>query len=738
MIESIKERLNNEVSRQNPLIWLKNEGKEAKEVDFNDIIDSAVSVIYLYTRDDEPALLVEMITAIGNSIRDKYELRRDTASSARIGAFLLYSFELNNILKTKLAKGSNGHNTYIVEILNEEDLSKLWATVKAEKTEKLPSLTPYADWVSGKHETGVLMVKTNSKEVISSLDPQEQPMLFECLNRSQRTGWQVNEAVLSLFSWALRNKAEAFADIWELQNPEAKASKLREAKTVESIAQRMLNKTFYHMYYYDFRGRKYPATAYFHEQGADGAKGLLLRQDKKAIGEQGFFWLLISIASNWAGDSGNDRKTDKIPLNDRVHWVLDNKEIILSYANEPKVNQGWMNADKPWQFLAACLEYKKVVDWEEAGNDPYEFESSLECFIDGSNNGSQHLSALTHDEETAPHVNLVPLVYPGDLYKYVADHVWLRINAQTAKLSRREKAKYDNVIDTLIDLKQSIQAAPLKSDRRKELIEEIKKFKLTHKDDIRKASCVYWSRITDEKHRRKVVKRNVMTLPYGGTAYGLGQQQIDDARKHGIDQLMSMEHIWGSYIGREVFEDCKESLRRPMRLLSVFEEAGRKAEAKVEFLRWKVPITNFPVVQHYTEGTVKLTWVQYGPIINPKPNGENDNSLRLSVCYPELPKPAKGKQSQAASPNAIHSLDAAHLTIATCRADFPITTIHDSFGCLLGDMPELFCLIRETFVELYQADPLTSLMEDINGDVSNVELGTLNVEEILESEYAFA
>jgi DNA-directed RNA polymerase, mitochondrial len=232
---------------------------------------------------------------------------------------------------------------------------------------------------------------------------------------------------------------------------------------------------------------------------------------------------------------------------------------------------------------------------------------------------------------------------------------------------------------------------------------------------------------------------NVMTLPYGSTAYGLGQQMIDDARKHGIDLLMHLEHKWGAYLGREVFDDCKISLRRPMQLLSVFEAAGRKAEQEGRFLKWTVPITHFPVVQNYTEGKVKKIWVQYGPRYGEMLNTKHyANEIQLAVCFIEDVKPSKGKQSQGASPNAIHSLDAAHLALTVHKADFPVSTIHDSFGCLLADMPKLYSLIRETFVELYMTDPLTSIMNDIQGDISNIEFGNLDIKLILQSEYCFA
>lgn len=489
-------------------------------------------------------------------------------------------------------------------------------------------------------------------------------------------------------------------------------------------------------------GRKYPATAYLHEQGTDASKGLLLREDKKTIGEQGFFWLLISIASNWAGSAGRDdgAKTDKIPLNDRVHWAIDNEEILLSYAQSPKINQGWMKADKPWQFLAACNEWLKASKWASANKKSiYDYESHLECFIDGSNNGSQHLSALTLDEVTAPHVNLVPSELPGDLYKYVADHVWAKFNEEISYTDPYTLKQCDSFIDTITDYKLQIAAAPPKSDLRKELVAQIISYKADKKELINQSAVVYWHRIKDSKHKRKICKRGVMTLPYGGSPYGLGQQVIDDARKHGIEQLNSMEHAWGAYMGKAIYNDCEVSLARPMRLLSVFEEAGNKAGKENRFLSWTAPITNFPVVQHYVEGISKRVYIQYGPPIGERINtGYFINTLQIAICFTETTVPSPKKQASGASPNAIHSLDAAHLTVCVYRCPFNVTTIHDSFGCLLGDMAELYAIVRETFVEIYKSNPLKKLMEDIQGDISKVEIGALDLDLVLESEFCFA
>jgi DNA-directed RNA polymerase len=332
----------------------------------------------------------------------------------------------------------------------------------------------------------------------------------------------------------------------------------------------------------------------------------------------------------------------------------------------------------------------------------------------------------------------VPQELPGDLYRYVGSHVWERIRASVAAIPEDAKANAEQVMETLKQMRDAISELPEGHPERIKFIDTIRAYRDAHSKDINDASPMYWNKIQDNKHIRKLVKRNTMTLPYGGTSYGLGEQQCSDARKHGIPLLNYMEHRWGYYLGREVFSGAKDCLRRPMQLLKKFEEAGKIAEERGEFLKFTVPFTNFPMVQYYTEGVTKKVWVQYGPPIGEKlSTGYYANTFQMHICFVEDQVVAAGRQSVAAAPNIIHSLDAAHLIMVVAAADYGVTTIHDSYGALLADMPDLYPLVRQKFHELHKDNPLPSILEQIGVTMEGVDLGSLNIDEVLESEYAF-
>ena len=755
IVSDLQKRIEVELGPRNPLAYL-------KSVDLEVGMVQAISALYLFSRvqqgnDREDSILfVELACAIGHGMMRAWDMKKNSSIAAKTGAFVLWSFEAAGITELSLQapshmKRNKKHATYCVKILNDQAIVKMWEKLDIAKIEKLPSETPYAPWTSAFHPTGARMIKTGCKDTLKSLNPQDHPMVFEAINRAQSVGWNINKEIYDVQVWALRNKSDAFADIWEQQDPRAKMTKLREARAIASIAKRFHGKTFYHLYYYDFRCRRYPTTTYLHEQGSDQARALLKRSDSAVLGEEGFMWLFIILANYWAGDAErvDGRKTDKIPVSDRLKWAMGKEEVFLGYAESPKQNQGWMQADKPWQFLAACFELRRIRLWQMSkavseGKNAWEYfedfscETHFEGYIDGSNNGSQHLAALTRDEVTAPLVNLVPQEFPGDLYLYVADKVWEGLESKKAAYPEQMKLDAAKLIEELAEAKRQIHVSEPHSEARKELVENIKVFKEENLELLKNAAVVFWCMFTDSKHRRKLVKRNVMTLPYGGTAYGLGQQIIKDARKHGIQLLAAMEHRWGAFLGREVFVNCGSSLRRPMSLLRLFERAGMRAEEEGRFLEWTVPVTNFPVKQFYTEGEVKKLYVQYGPPQGErKSTGYYENTLQLAVCYVENKVQSKGKQSSGASPNCIHSLDAAHLVMTVCECDFNITTIHDSYGALLPHVSQLSRNVRKTFVDLHKGPVLENLLKEIGEDIKDVDLGTYDINDFLEAEYGF-
>lgn len=164
---------------------------------------------------------------------------------------------------------------------------------------------------------------------------------------------------------------------------------------------------FWYTWNTDFRGRLYPATVALSPQGADIDKSLLLFYRGKVLGSRGERWLAIHGANVY----GND----KVSLDDRYQWVLDNEEAVLTVANNPiDTVDYWGNADKPYQFLAFCFEWK---GYREEGQG---FRSRLPVAVDGSCNGIQNYSAMLRDPVGAAATNLTDSELPADIYAEVA------------------------------------------------------------------------------------------------------------------------------------------------------------------------------------------------------------------------------------------------------------------------------------------------------------------------------
>ncbi len=635
----------------------------------------------------------------------------NTPELAQIGADALFPLEVVGILRFT----ETGF-----ELVNVELLREFWHSLDPRLSNTRPSINKPTDWNTNRHPEGYSLVAGEGADFITA---KKNPLIFNRVNSAQGVSWSINEAVLDVATIELETKGAGFDDIWSLGKTQAADTKISEASAILRLGHEFKQYSgMYHIYHLDFRGRIYPRTAYLHEQGCDLARGLLMRTNKKQIGEEGLAWLMICLANTWAGDSGNGVNTDKLPISERIEWASQNELELIGYANFPHRNRGWTKADKPWRFLAYCNELKRIRNWEKKGNTAYSYESGVEGCIDGTTNGLQHIAAILRDPILASQVNLCASERPGDLYTFVARNVWSSIDEVYNKLSISDIDKYEKINEEIININRSLSIDSYATTSRA-LRDRLKAIKTEVGDNLEPLCAVFWHKISSEKERRKVVKRNVMTLPYGVSEYGMISQQMEDAHKHGIDNLQTLCKIHATYMGLAVH--AKSGLSGAMQLLETLREAG----ANAEFLSWVTPITNFPVVQKYKRYRAKSVTISYGGEIH-----------TIKLPFKELATPDTVKQSTGVAPNVIHSLDATHLmlTASICRRyGVTPTTIHDCYAAHLCDMPIVFKATRDAFIQLYRSNPIWAIFTSL-GITAPIPQGSFDINEVANSDFCFS
>ena len=211
------------------------------------------------------------------------------------------------------------------------------------------------------------------------------------------------------------------------------------------------------------------------------------------------------------------------------------------------------------------------------------------------------------------------------------------------------------------------------------------------------------------------------------------KRQILEDNKQASQYFRNMQHCWARYFGDLIYFTCRGNDTTEARLpglakmLDLFEGLAKGASESNSRLTWKTPVTNFPVVQHYMKAKTKIVKFHY-----------KGKRIELNVKFYEDMSLDKNKQKTSAAPNVIHSFDSAHLQMTVVGHDFRTATIHDSFGCLPSDMGELFIGVRETFVDFYETNPLANLLGQ-RGMVDKMpEMGGLNIEDVIKSDFSFA
>ncbi|KUJ16230.1 DNA/RNA polymerase [Mollisia scopiformis] len=586
-------------------------------------------------------------------------------------------------------------NKAIVEQLKREPVHSLLA-------KHLPMLVPPEPWslfdkggfIS--HPGKVMRIKAGDKDqrhyVDAAIDQGDMKIMFDGLNALGRTPWRINQPVFDIMLEAW-NSGEAIANI-PAENPKISIPPepepstdplerrrwIRAVKNVENakgglhsqrcfqnfqmeIARALRNEQFYFPHNIDFRGRAYPIPPYLNHMGADHCRGLLTFGEGRELGETGLKWLKIHLANVFG--------YDKASLREREEFAMKHLDSVIDSATKPLVGaRWWLEAEDPWQCLAACIELNNAL----SSPDPSRFVSHLPVHQDGTCNGLQHYAALGGDLWGAKQVNLEPGDRPADVYTAVAELV----KAQIAD----EKKKGDPM-----------------------------------------------AIILDGKITRKTVKQTVMTNVYGVTFIG-AKAQVRKQLVAAYPNLPTTDTInlgtLSSYVATRIFtalstmfkgaHDIQHWLGDCASRISTCITREQLSRLESEWSKLSGPKDQryVPKIEDLVQFKSSVIWTNpvHMPVVQPYRNSKAKvvptNMQMLSLSEPHRSDPvSKRKQLQGFPPNFIHSLDATHMILSAIRCDelgLSFAAVHDSFWTHASDVGTMNRVLRDAFIQIHTDD----------------------------------
>jgi DNA-directed RNA polymerase len=451
----------------------------------------------------------------------------------------------------------------------------------------------------------------------------------------------------------------------------ANTSKIIALDTKKEQAKDVVNEVaIYFPHSLDFRGRLYPMSAELSPQSDDISKALLEFAEGKPLGESGGYWLCVHLANLY----GND----KWSFDDRVAWAQENHDHLLRSAQRPLDYTWWTDAEEPWCFLAACMEY---AAWQTQGDG---YESHLPIAMDGSCSGIQHFSALLRDQRGAEAVNLTPKPLPADIYN--------------------------------------------------EVLAEVKRDLNDSKEPLAK--------VWHDKVDRKIVKRPCMTFAYSVTSAGIKQQIIDEIRKRqGGDYLPGTTNWQAAHFLAPIVEAAiRRVVDRAAEAMDWLKAVSKHVSKQDIPTGWTTPL-GFRVLQPYlkTKGERIKVLFQGQPLFltltfegtkidGPKQTSAVAPNFVHSMDATHLMMTVNRLKDEGITDSfaVIHDSFGVH----ACDVDELHYALRDEFINLYSD--------NEVLVEFYQ-ESLLRLPSDKWADVEPApEAGDYDIEEVRDADFFFA
>jgi hypothetical protein len=443
------------------------------------------------------------------------------------------------------------------------------------------------------------------------------------------------------------------------------------------VADELLGKTFWNPIRCDFRGRFIHLCDFNYTRG-DPVRSLFMFAEGKKIGDS-IAWLEIAIA-NAFGIKGTWRE--------RFEWVAANRERIKEVATSPRLQwlqTGEPKAKEPFLFAAACVEYIA------ADTHGPEYVTHLPIWLDASSNGLQHLAMMGRDDRLAEMVNL---------------NTSLDGSVKFFEKSEGELVAFAYAMD--VDFAGEVPASAhewrqRKVDKTRDVYEIVAKRALTNLSADRDDPLTkFW--LDHHKNLRSLLKRPIMTLPYGATKAGMLDQIEEGAGELGLTlpngaAANLRDHVWTA---------IEQKLPGAMGVREDIQRIAQRCFDRGNFMSWVTP-TGVPVSNRYRKS--KHTRVRL-PFLG--------QAVTIADEYTDEIKEDKTINSAVA--NVTHSMDASHLvrSVNAASADgIQALTIHDCFGSLAPDVMRFAQIRRTELAHMYKFYcPLTRLRDE------NIPTGT--------------
>jgi DNA-directed RNA polymerase len=587
------------------------------------------------------------------------------------------------------------------------------------------------------------LVKNNNRDYLRKLATAEMPMVYEAINHIQATAWQVNSKVLEVVQglWEIGQavaelpdredeplipypypekdtKVDSYTEEeidvikkWKRETYETHKRNVQKRSVRILVAQilRIANQfskyeKIWFPYQMDFRGRIYPIPVLLQPQGSDLAKGLLRFAEGKEVDENSVKWLKIHGANVYG--------YDKESYENRIRWIDERADEIISYAENPLQNRGWTEADKPFQFLAWCFEYNVYL------SNPDAFRTHIPIQLDGTCNGLQHYSALLRDPVGGAAVNLTDALKPNDIYAKVAEKL-------EEKLNEHIRSNTEDIASVASDSNSGDA-----------------NFSRAVLDSKSLARC--WLNLGIN---RKLTKRPVMVLPYGGTILScreyIGEYLTDNYSPNFIwehfkigENPTDCTYKVSVWLSKFLWESIQETLKAATVGMDYLRKISRLTTRNKQYLEWLTPAGLLVRQAYPTRKKKEVKTELYGSILKVRVNIDDESQLDSQ------------RQVNGICPNFIHSLDAACLMIylLKCKASGinSVMSVHDCYGTLAPDADKSAQYLREAFVEIYRQPVLENFTDDIRQicdesiDFPEIpEKGELDIEDVLTSMYFF-